>query len=131
LPASDINEAEICCAGCGYRSATRAFFRREKNGALGIKRDFLRGVRALCSDESRIRSLPRYQLPGADGSLIRAFGDDGMARIGYFFLFLGLVGLSGIITAVAHEVGHAAAARLVGMRVVAITCQAGQTPNLT
>jgi len=40
LPESDINEAKLCCAGCGYRSATRAFFRREKSGALGIKKNF-------------------------------------------------------------------------------------------
>jgi Zn-dependent protease len=125
LPASDINEAELCCAGCGYRSATSAFFRREKNGALGIKRDFCAACEPYAPTKAELAAYLDTSCLVPTGSLILAFGDDGMARIGYFFLFLGLVGLSGIITAVAHEVGHAAAARLVGMRVVAITIGTG------
>ncbi|HEX6839942.1 MAG TPA: site-2 protease family protein [Stellaceae bacterium] len=59
------------------------------------------------------------------GVVLLGFGDSGMAQMGYFFLFLGILGLSSVITAAAHEFGHAAAGRLVGMKVVAITIGSG------
>jgi tetratricopeptide (TPR) repeat protein len=59
------------------------------------------------------------------GLLILAFSHRGAERLGYFFLFFGLVALSSLVTAAAHEAGHAALARAVGMRVVAITIGSG------
>src|SRR6185437_13710940 len=63
------------------------------------------------------------------GFLILAFAGRGAAGLGYFFVFTGTVVLSNIVTVVAHELGHATLAHLVGMRVVAITIGSG--PPLT
>jgi len=63
------------------------------------------------------------------GLLILAFAGRGAVGLGYFFVFTGTVVLSNIVTVVAHELGHATLAHLVGMRVVAITIGSG--PPLT
>ena len=55
-----------------------------------------------------------------------ATGLEGLPFVaGYFGVFMGGMGLSGVITTIAHELGHVGAARLVGMKVVKVVLGSG------
>lgn len=60
------------------------------------------------------------------GALLVISGLGGPPRgVGYFWMFVGGMGLSGVVTVIAHELGHAVAARLVGMKVVSVVVGSG------
>jgi hypothetical protein len=116
---------EQVCAGCGYRSANRSFFRREKSGVFGRRKAFCQGCAPY--RPTRIENLSTHSvwLFGI-GVLLIASGLEGLPlAAGYIGLLSGGVGLSGIVTIIVHELGHVGIARLLGMKVVRVVIGSG------
>jgi hypothetical protein len=116
---------EQVCAGCGYRSANRSFVRREKSGVFGRRKAFCQGCAPY--PPTRLENLSTHSvwLFGI-GVLLLASGLDGPPfAAGYFGVFLGGLGVAGIVTIVVHELGHVGVARLLGMKVVRIVIGSG------
>jgi Zn-dependent protease len=60
------------------------------------------------------------------GALLVVSGSEGPPHaIGYIWVFVGAMGLSHVVTIIAHELGHAVVARLVGMKVVKVVVGSG------
>jgi len=116
---------EQACAGCGYRSVNRDFFRREKSGIFRRKMAFCQGCAAY-----RPTRFERLSVDWAwmfiTGALLVASGRDQPLRgIGYLWVFFGAVALFAVVTTIVHELGHAIAAHLVGMKVVSVVVGSG------
>jgi tetratricopeptide (TPR) repeat protein len=103
----------------------RAFFRRERSRASGLKRTFCAACAPYAPTQLEVATYFNGFFMTSAGLLILAFSGRGAERLGYIFLFFGLVAVFNLVTSVAHEVGHAALARAVGMRIVAITIGSG------
>lgn len=116
---------EFCCAYCGYRSAASDFFRREKSGLLGIWRTFCMACQPYRATRLEFATYVNAGLMTAAGTLIVLFLPAGFAGFGSLFLFFGVFLSSRLLTIVVHEAGHAIAARLAGMKVVAISIGSG------
>jgi tetratricopeptide (TPR) repeat protein len=116
---------EQACAGCGYRSGTRSFFRREKSGVFGRRKAFCRGCAPY--RPTRLENLSVHSVwLSAIGALLVASGLQGpVPTVGYSLVLIGALSLSHVVTTIAHELGHAVAARLVGMKVVRIVVGSG------
>ena len=114
----------LSCSSCGYRSENRAFFRRVKNGALGLGRWFCLGCKPFPKGSLGFASLA---LPGAFalfGWLALRIGD-GLEPGGYGLLLISGSILLTPLTLVVHELGHAAVAALLGRRVYQISIGSG------
>ena len=103
---SDTTKANRC-ASCGYRSANRAFFRHERSKASGLKWTFCTACEPYDPTPIEVASYFNACVTGLAALLILVFGDPGMERLGYFFLFFGVLGWSSLVTVTAHEMGHA------------------------
>jgi len=116
---------EQACAGCGYRSANRSFFRREKIGLFGRRKIFCHGCAPY--RPTRLENLSTHGVwLFMAGALLAISGLEEPGRtIGYSLLLIGALNLSHVVTTIAHELGHAVAARLVGMKVVGVVVGSG------
>lgn len=116
---------EQACTGCGYRSANRSFFRREKAGIFGRKRAFCHGCAPYQPtrwERASVHSLWMFMA----GALLVAGGVRGLLQgIGYLWVVFGAMGLFWGATTIVHELGHVAAARAAGMTVVRVTVGSG------
>jgi hypothetical protein len=113
---------QTCCA-CGYRSAARAFFRREKVGVFGRRKTFCGGCQPHRQTKAEAASLTSIWMFLIGLLLIAAGGL--VVGMGYFLLLFGSIGVWGIAVIIVHEAGHAVAARLVGMTVAKIVIGTG------
>jgi len=88
---------EQACTGCGYRSGNRSFFRREKSGVFGRRNAFCHGCapyRPTRLERLSVHSLWIFMA----GALLVVSGLEGPPHgIGYFWVFLGAMGLSGAV----------------------------------
>ena len=116
---------EQVCAGCGYRSENRSFFRRESSWVFGRRKIFCHGCAPYLP--TRVENLSTHWVwLFTAGALLAITGLKEPARtISYWLIFFGALVPSQLVATVAHELGHAVAARLVGMKVIGIVVGSG------
>ena len=117
------------CFTCGYRSANRDFFRRERGGLLGLRVTVCSGClpyRASRYEQRACFSFALLLLVGA----IPTFGWAAYL-MGWPFAVVFLVAMASILVAstAIHELGHALAARIAGLHLISVTVGSG--PLLT
>jgi Peptidase family M50 len=118
-------DMEQTCTGCGYRSANRSFFRQERSGVFGRRKAFCHGCAPYRPTQRENLSV-HWMWMLVIGALLVASGLEGLPRaIGYLWVFSGAMGLCGVVSVIAHELGHAVAARMVGMKVVRVVVGSG------
>lgn len=111
------------CAGCGYRSRTADFFRREKAGWRHA--DFCRTCEPAPIDRDLARSLAYMAINGLIGVGAGLIGGPYLG-VAHVWTFLALLLPATVIAAVVHETGHLLAARAVGARVYHVRLGGGR-----
>jgi len=116
---------KLCCSNCRYESSMSGFFRREKTVARGLRRTVCFGCRPPGPlAKGTIRYLWSGAILAAGGVLVA--GTETLATSGMWFLFSGSLGVWSPVIVAIHELGHVAAALVVGHRIDLVVIGGGE-----
>jgi hypothetical protein len=116
---------KLRCSACGYQSESKAFFRRESGGLFGFKVPVCEGCnayRATRLDQLQLFGMVLQQLVYVPiGYALTAQDEHGPLGV----VFAEALILTGPLTALVHEFGHAIAARIAGLEVISVVIGRG------
>jgi hypothetical protein len=106
------------CARCGYSSSAVGFFRREKVWYSPRQRFFCHGCAAYVPNREERLAYRHFPILLVLGVLaVEVVPRGPLNGLGYVFLFIASLVLWAPTVIVVHELGHALAGRLVGLRI--------------